>query len=770
MKKMMKFLFAALGMASSALAFSQENTPAGLTAPTGIVEPPASSAAQEQHDAPRTVRTELSLRRLANGDVAVLNGLQNVQTLEFTLRKDQVVTQAHLDLAFTPSPALLSKLSHIRVYLNEEMMGVVPVDETAPGTVQSHRVGLDPLYLTSFNRLRLEFVGHYTNICEDLAHTSLWLDLSQKTRVVLDQQALPVVNDLAFFPEPFLDLGDMNAQSIPFMFQQLPDAPTLQAASVLSSFLGSRAAWRVLEFPTLINSLPAQGHAVVFADNDHRPDILKDYPKVDAPTVELISVPDNPTRKLLLVLGRDSADLLTAAQALALGNPLFRGQSVTIKDAVSLQARKPYDAPNWTPTDRPDRFSELVEYPGQLEVSGLRPAPITLRLNLPPDLFVWRNNGIPMQVRYRYTPPASVDESRLSLSLNNRFVDSYLLNPQGGTRALSDMRLPLLSNDSTTTQENLLIPALKIGAHNQLRFDFSFAALVGSSQPDRCQTMLPVDTRAAIDENSHIDFSGYRHYLEMPNLQAFAMSGFPFSKMADLSETLVVLPAKLNKESVSTVLELMGHIGAQVGYPAVKVRLSQDLNAAAAQDADVIWIGEMPEAARLSPNANLLLQEAGDSVKQPRQSGLRVSDSLRHTEFSERPEMDAVTRVDVKALAPLAAVVGMQSSAYPQRSWVGLLASTPEDYALLRTAFRDEGRRDAIQGSVALIRDSGVVSEAVGPRYFVGQLHWWQLVWFHLSDKPLLLAAVAALTVVLIALMLWLALRAVARRRLSKDA
>src|SRR5690606_26058507 len=100
MKKMMKFLFAALGMASSALAFSQENTPAGLTAPAGIMEPPASSAAQEQNDAPRTVRTELSLRRLANGDVAVLNGLQNVQTLEFTLRKDQVVTQAYLDLAF----------------------------------------------------------------------------------------------------------------------------------------------------------------------------------------------------------------------------------------------------------------------------------------------------------------------------------------------------------------------------------------------------------------------------------------------------------------------------------------------------------------------------------------------------------------------------------------------------------------------------------------------------------------------------------------------
>src|SRR5690606_40517737 len=114
------------------------------------------------------------------------------QTLEFTLRSDQMVSHASLNLVFTPSPALLPKLSHLRVYLNDELMGVVPVDEALAGRQQRHALALDPQFLASFNRVSLEFVGHYTDICEDLAHSSLWLDISRQTHIVINQQALPL--------------------------------------------------------------------------------------------------------------------------------------------------------------------------------------------------------------------------------------------------------------------------------------------------------------------------------------------------------------------------------------------------------------------------------------------------------------------------------------------------------------------------------------------------------------------------------------------------
>jgi len=49
----------------------------------------------------------------------------------------------------------------------------------------------------------------------------------------------------------------------------------------------------------------------------------------------------------------------------------------------------------------------------------------------------------------------------------------------------------------------------------------------------------------------------------------------------------------------------------------------------------------------------------------------------------------------------------------------------------------------------------------------VGTLPWWLLLWFHLSAHPVLLAFLAAASVVLFAIVLWRALRWAARRRLS---
>ena len=97
---------------------------------------------------------------------------------------------------------------------------------------------------------------------------------------------------------------------------------------------------------------------------------------------------------LLLVQGRDDNDLITAVKGIAQGNILFRGSSVTVDDVKQLQARKPYGAPNWVRTDRAVTFAELKTYEQQLQSSGLVPDAINLALNLPPDLYLLRANGI----------------------------------------------------------------------------------------------------------------------------------------------------------------------------------------------------------------------------------------------------------------------------------------------------------------------------------------------------------------------------------------
>lgn len=711
-----------------------------------------------------------TFEQLGHASDSLLLGVRNSEHIEFGVRRDRLATDASLQLDYTPSPALLPNLSHLRVYLNDELMGVVPVEKDQLGQRVRRQLPLDPKLLSDFNRVRLEFVGHYTDICEDPAHSGLWLNLNRKSQVQLHEQALALDNDLAYFPLPLFDARDTGKVELPVVFSGVPSLGEQRAAAILASYFGSQAGWRKATFPVLYNRLPARAAtpkpSIVFATNDRRPAFLanlQQFPPVDGPELQMIDHPDDRWSKVLLVLGRNDDDLVKAASALAVGNNLFRGARVKVEQMTALQPRQPYDAPNWTRTDRPVRFAELLDYPEQLQVSGLQPRPVTLELNLPPDLFVWRNQGIPLRTLYRYTAPAVTDESRLSISVNDQYITSMpLVGNDRRSGTLEEMRLAVLSGDSTALTEKSLVPALKIGDRNRLRFDFSFASTLGSAQRDRCQTSLPVDVRAAIDDNSTIDLSGYHHYIAMPDLRAFARSGFPFSRMADLSETLVIMPGKPTAMQVGTLLDTIGGVAGQVGYPALGLQLVDDWKQAAAADADLLLIGSLPEALSDAPNLGLLLSAQRDWLLQGRSAGLPGSQRF------DTGAVAASSRVAVSAQAPIAAITGLKSPFHPQRSVVALLASSDSDYGLLRDTLGDVGKLDAVAGSVTLVRSSGVTSQFVGEHYFVGALPWWLLLWFHLSEHPVLLAAIAAICVVLFAFLLWRALRWAGKRRLGE--
>ncbi|OZY36476.1 cellulose synthase regulator BcsB [Pseudomonas lundensis] len=751
-----------------------------VAAQLALPMPPAAPSAVVQTSDPATQTlpswtVTRTFEQLGRASDTLLLGINSSEQVEFSLRRDRIATDARLQLQYTPSPSLIPTISHLRIYLNDVLAGVVPIEKDQLGRQTTQQVALDPRLIADFNRLRLEFVGHYTDICEDPANNTLWINISRASEITLQEQALSLKNDLAFFPLPFFDPRNSNKLVLPFVFADNPTFGEQKAAAILASYFGSQSNWRGAEFPVLFNTLPsvqskeATQPSIVFATNDHRPAFLSDlekYPAVQAPVVQLIDHPDAPYSKILLVMGRNEEDLATAAKALALGGQLLRGQRATIDKVQTLQPRKPYDAPAWMRTDRPVRFAELITYPQQLQVSGLQPRPITLDVNLPPDLFVWRNQGIPLRTQYRYTAPSANDDSRLNISLNDQFITSLPLLAKG-TSSLEELRLAVLANDSANATDKLIVPSLKIGDRNRLRFDFNFASTVGSAQRDRCQTILPADTQAIIDEDSTIDLSGYHHYINMPDLKAFARSGFPFSRMADMSESIVVVPKQTTPTLVSTLLESVASISARTGYPAFALRLSDDWNSASKEDADLLLLGQMAPDLRDNPDMNLLLQRQHDMLVQPyNNSGIKESNRRGPNDVDNN---QPANRVEVSAQAPIAAIMGMQSPHHNQRSIVALLGNDDADYSLIRETLGDSGKLNAVAGSVALIRNSGVYSQLVGDTYYVGSLPWWLLLWYQLSEHPVLLAALAVISILLTAFLLWRALRWAADRRLHKD-
>lgn len=727
---------------------------------------PLSSQGQQgtpDPDAP-TTRHSYTLEQLGYPNNLTLLGMHNTELIEFPMRRDRIVTKATLNLVYTPSPALLPTVSQLRVLLNDELMAVLPMKADQAGEQVQRSVQLDARHMTDFNRLQLEFVGHYAASCEDLSHSSLWLDISRRSGLVLEEQTLLVKDELSYFPEPFFDYRARERLSLPFVFGAAPNVNIQKAAGILASYFGARSGWRGASFPVHFNELPSS-NAVVFALNEQRPDFLRDYPKVEAPTVAMVSHPDDPYVKLLLVLGRDESDLIQAASALATNSQLLRGDKVTVTATPSLPPRQPYDAPNWTRTDRPVYFSDLLDFSNQLQVSGLRPRPVELNVNLPPDLFVWRNSGIPLRLKYRSTALPDAGASRLDVSLNAQFIASLPLNASGSDNDGRFLRLALKpAASSADASDELEIPAFKVGARNQLQLGFSYANAHGTiTQHGQCSTRLPQPARAAIDGDSTLDFSGFKHYMALPDLQAFSSAGFPFSRLADLSETMVVVPATAGRDQVGTLLDTLAAISARTGYPATRFRLTNDWSEASAADADLLAIGPIPAELRGQPDSHSLLDMTKRWFKQSRIYGFMSAHA------ADMPAPDATLPMPQMAMAsaaPIAAIVGAQSPFHAQRSVVSLLASTPDDYALLRQALGDPGQRLAMKGSVAIVRDSGVSSEMVGPIYYVGSLPWWTRLWFHMSDRPWWSVAASFLLMLILAGAAWRGFRRVSHRRL----
>ena len=690
----------------------------------------------------------------------VLRGSNPDGGVEFGMRSDEVVSKALLNLTYTPSPSLLPITSQLKVYLNDELMDVLPVTKEQLGKKVTAQIAVDPLYITDFNRVRLEFIGHYRDVCENPANNTVWLDVARNSSLDLTYRSLKVRNDLSHFPVPFFDTRDNRALELPMVFAASPDLQQQQAAGIIASWFGAKAGWRGQSFPVLFNTLPER-NAIVFATNDRRPDFLRDHPAVNAPTIEMIDHPGNPYMKLLVVFGRDDKDLLKAAQGIASGNILFRGDSVTVDEVKPLRPRVPYDAPNWVRTDRPVTFGELKTYEQQLQSTGLEPASINLSLNLPPDLYLMRSTGIDMDLKYRYTMPPVKDSSRMDISLNNQFLQSFNLDSTQDVNKLM-LRLPVLQG-LLDGKNDISIPALRLGAMNQLRFDFQYMNPMPGGTLENCITFQPVQNHVVIGDDSTIDFSDYYHFLPMPDLRTFANAGFPFTRMADLSDTVIVMPKTPSEAQVSTLLNTVGVVGGQTGLAGTSMTIVDEGSQIKSKDADLLLIGSIPQQLKDDKHIDLLVNATQSWVKTP----------VRHHDlpsiYMDEDDRQASVQTGITSSGPMAAVVGFESPYYKQRSVIALLADSASGYNLLNGALNDSGKRAAMFGSVSVIRESGVSSLRVGDIYYVGHLPWFERVWFALSNHPVLLAIFAAISIVLLAWVLWRLLRIISRRRLDPE-
>ena len=745
--------FVALGWSQSQ---AQSRPSAAPAKPLPAVAEPAAAQLPLRQWSPR-------LKDLGLGGAMRLRGVESEAGVALGIRRDELVESARLRLAFTLSPALLPELSHLKVLFNDQLIQTIALPKERLGQPQTVDVAINPAYFSDYNQLRFQFVGHYTLDCEDPSHSSLWAEISHESALDLSLRQLPLRSDLALLPAPFFDVRDGRIVDVPFVHAQRPSLGQLKAAGSIASWLGMQAAYRGNRFPVFENRLPPR-HAVVIATNGRRPDFLKDMPPVEQPTLSMMAHPSAPGAQLLLVLGKDDAQVQTAADALALGRAALSGQSIRVTGLEQPAPRKAYDAPRWITTERPVHLGELVERPSELQLRGTV-LNDTIRVNarMAPDLFTWNAGGAPLNLIYRYTPTSLSDRGSLNVSINDQFVKSYPLQASGESRKNTIM-LPLLEDGGGLARSDMKIPAFLVGGDNRLQFAFQ----IPPADMGRCRSTQPAELRAALDPQSSLDLTGFGHYMAMPNLAAFANSGFPFTKFADLSQTSVVLPDQPAPAEVEAYLTAVGRMAAATGYAGTRFRLLPASQIEQAGDTDILFISQDDRDGVLARWSSGLpaLVEAGKRSVQPLTRGMNA--------FFELFRMGAgspATRGDGRATlegdGPLAAVVGLQSPLRPGRSVVGLTASDAQSMGLISQGLSDPGKVSLLHGDLGLIRGEAMESFRINPVYYVGDLPWWKRMWFHLHSHPVWLALLGIAAGLVLTLLVYGALRSLARRRLE---
>jgi hypothetical protein len=682
--------------------------------------------------------------RTANGNASVF----------FGSRADELVTRMKLVLRYSHSPALLPNDSHIKIMLNDEVIGIAPIVRDAGGRSLMQEIDIDPRFIIERNQLRFQFIGHYAATCEDPLRSSLWADISGASELFTSFASLPLQNDLSLLPEPFFDRRDLKQLTVPVIFSGAPALPTLNAAGIVSSWFGKLAGDRGARFPAHLDVVPP-GHGVVVATNSDRPGFLRGHPKVDGPTIEMITNPTDGESKLLLVLGRDGNDIADAAQSLVLGHAAMSGSRVTINSRRDEAPRAAYDAPKWVRSDRPTRLGELIDYPQQLQATGHAPRPLKVDLKIPPDIFSLGGKGVPMTLRYRYSPPVRAGDSLLTMVINDEMVQSFDLSPRTDGAALAARFLR--PDDALLTEEQrLAIPAYKFQGQNSLQFGFAFAR----HQEGPCPDIPPDDTRRAmVDPDSTLDLSGFHHFVRMPNLNHFASVGFPFTKYADLSQTVIVVPDHPSIHEIEAAITLLGYFGRATGLPASRVRIAGPGEESLLANADLLVIGSALEQGVLKnwgPHLPATVSGSERHISQPARTMNFLYDWLGlKAGFLADADASIVSQEKFSGAGPLALIVGFQSPLTPGRSVVAVTATAPDQLWQAVTALANPDLVGQIHGAVSLVRGQRVESMRVGDTYFIGDLPWWVMVWMPFSAHPILLALLTIAAAVLIAMLVW---------------
>ncbi len=714
---------------------------------------------------PGTFDKVLTLADLGVNDTIVLHGVDATNTVRLSLPRTQLVRTATMQLRYHFSPGLLPSISHLKVSLNGTLFATVPVTipptaTVPPNTAQPANsirsennsllevtLTLPAELLTQQNALTFEFVGHYAMKCEDPSNSTLWSHVDNTSTIEFTGSLIQLRDDLKLLPALFYDPKIDFRPSVPIVFLTQPSLKGLQAAGIVASWFGMLADSRPVRFPVVVGDIP-QGNAIVISESGAALPASLDMTSISGPTIAMRSNPTDPYSKLLLLTGDSADDVLTAALAFTLQRDLLDGPTVRISSLKMPASRQPDDAPRWLSTDKVTHIGDIAG-PDIFETDGA--SPIAIYLRLPPDLYYGAQRNLGFHMGYRYNGAPLSNDSNLKVILNGSYASSTQLPHTDKTSAPPETIVPLPVSDLRPFSNSFLT-----------RFFFLL------SRKDDCQDTAPSDLKGAVLKDSYLDIQGIPHWAALPNLEIFANAGYPFTRMADLSDTAVVLPDTPSDEEIETYLTLMGHFGAQTGYPVINVSITNADGMKSDRRKDYLVLGtvdDQPALRQLNPSLPVGVDGSGLHIQDTQGFFAQLQHAWWKVRSSDRVQPG---QLETAGGLPDALIEGIEWPGGSNRSVVVIALRDNNVISSFLSAFLKTSQSSDISQSVSVLHGSHFTSYRIGnDAYHVGSLSLWLQLNMLFQNYQWLMVIIILALCFLMALLMRSILRRKARSRLQ---
>ena len=710
------------------------------------------------------INTSITLKDMGQSNGLLLSGGQLQSGIVFTLPNDLVITNAKLSLSLKISPELASKNYSLQLMLNGQPLGAIPLNQSSDKSA-IYQVDVPAAMVVSTNNLSMSITGDSNALqCETDQLNKFWVSILPTSSIHLEGQQLNLGRNLGIFPRPFFDIMQMKETKVVMAFPANIRADVIAAAAGVASWFGYQANYRDIDFPVQFDSLP-EGNGIIFGKpGEHVGDIV--LPQSNGPSLQLIDNPLNPVAKLLLVIGRNDKELRQA---------VWRLTSTALPQDVSSLDVKPqsipkslaYDAPRWINTEHPVSLKSLVPSLDNLTANGIYHDGIRVGFRAAPDLFMWDGKTIPIHIGYRFPTESWIDEntSQLNVSINDTFLYNLPVNKKGLVESLWRMA----GGDTRQESYTLRLSPYLIYGDNQLEFYFAINPKAGTP----CNLLNNNNIKSRIEPDSYIDLSHTYHFTLLPNLSYFVGASFPFTRLADFSQTLIILPEKPSKTEVRTLLDLAARAGNSTGKPIINVNVKLGVPGNAQEDPlftnnDILVVsvlGNTNFAQTLFTGTSFRLDNGLLSVKEP-SAVERVIDYLTGFWFREQ----------VKASRYLSSTdnwrgfLSFRSTWNPQNVVVFATATSDDQLANIHGNLKLPAVNAGVRGDLAIItNENGVRSFSVGEQFPRGELPWYQMIVWYVSQHIVVLALLALLISAIIGLSMFSLLKRRAALRLGKD-